>query len=123
MIFTKGSHHGAKFETFDCSGEISPNLYFDRLLLLKVYKVSAKKSVEELCLMIPKSYSVHPPPYFCRRVEPPIKFSKRAALAGPQLLEGVAGKEGDNFFQGAGSCNFHIKNKLKSEIFNDKKSL
>ena len=25
------------------SGDISPNLYFDRLLLLKVYKVSAKK--------------------------------------------------------------------------------
>ena len=30
------------------------NLYFDRLLLLKVYKVSAKK-MEELCLMIPNS--------------------------------------------------------------------
>ena len=55
MIFTKGAHHSAKFQTFDCSGEISPNLYFDRLLLLKVYKVSAKKSMEELCLMIPKS--------------------------------------------------------------------
>ena len=55
MIFTKGSHHGAKFETFDYSGEISPNLYFDRLLLLKVYKVLAKKSMEELCLIIPKN--------------------------------------------------------------------
>ena len=43
MIFTKGAHRSAKFQTFDCSGEISPNLYFDRLLLLKVYKVSAKK--------------------------------------------------------------------------------
>ena len=40
MVFTKGAHHSAKFETFDCSGEISPNLYLDRLLLLKV---SAKK--------------------------------------------------------------------------------
>ena len=30
-------------------------IYFDRLLLLKAYKVSAKKSMEELCLMIPKS--------------------------------------------------------------------
>ena len=39
----KGVHHSAKFQTFDCSGEISPNLYFDRLLLLKVYKISAKK--------------------------------------------------------------------------------
>ena len=32
---------------------------------------------------------------------------------------GVAGKEGGNFFQGV--CNFYIKNKLKSEIFNNKK--
>ena len=55
MIFTKGAHHSAKFQTFDCSGEISPNLYFDRLLLLKVYKISAKKSMQEICLMIPKS--------------------------------------------------------------------
>ena len=30
-------------------------MYFDRLLLLKVYKVSAKKSMGELYLMIPKS--------------------------------------------------------------------
>ena len=55
MIFTKGAYHSAKFQTFDCSGEISPNLDFDSLLLLKVYKVSAKKSMEELDLMIPKS--------------------------------------------------------------------
>ena len=54
-------------------------------------------------------------------VETPTKFSKRGGLTGPQLLEGVAGKEGGDFFQGG--CNFHIKNKLKSEIFNDKKSL
>ena len=46
---------------------------------------------------------------------------KKGGLTGPQLLEGVAGKEGGDFFQGG--CNFHIKNKLKSEIFNDKKSL
>ena len=55
MIFTKGAHHSAKFQTFDCSGEISPNLYFDRLLLLKVHKVSTKKSMEDMCPMIPKS--------------------------------------------------------------------
>ena len=55
MTFTKGAHHSAKFQTFDCSDEISPNSYFDRLLLLKVYKVSARKSIEEVCLMIPKS--------------------------------------------------------------------
>ena len=43
MIFTKGAHQSAKFQTFDCSGEISPNMYFDRLLLVKVYKISDKK--------------------------------------------------------------------------------
>ena len=43
MIWTKGAHQGAKFQTFDCSREISPNLDFDRLFLLKVYK--------ELCFM------------------------------------------------------------------------
>ena len=42
MIFTKGAHQSAKFQTFDWSGKISPNLYFDRLLLLKIYKTSAK---------------------------------------------------------------------------------
>ena len=37
------------------------------------------------------------------RVEPPTKFSKRGlGLTGPQLLEGVAGKEGGDFFQGEG---------------------
>ena len=57
MIFTKGTHHSAKLQTFDCSGEISPNLYFARILLLKVNHVSAKKSIEEIpkSLMIPKS--------------------------------------------------------------------
>ena len=36
----------------------------------------------------------------------------------PQLLEGFAGKEGGDFFRGGGA----IFN-LRSEIFNDKKSL
>ena len=61
------------------------------------------------------------PPPFCRGVEPPTKFSERWGLTGPQLLEGVTRKEGATFFRGG--CDFHIKNKLKSEIFNDKKSL
>ena len=42
-------------------------------------------------------------------------------LTGPQLLQGVARKEVGDFFQGGCSC--HIKNKLKFEICNDKKSL
>ena len=54
MVFTKGAHESAKFQTFDCSGGISPNLYFDRLLLLKVYKISVKK-VQRNYLMILQS--------------------------------------------------------------------
>ena len=33
----------------------------------------------------------------------------------------VAGKDRDDFFQWG--CSFYIKNKLKSEVFNDKKGL
>ena len=54
MIFTKGAHQSAKYQNFDCSGEILPNSYFDRLFLVNVRKVSAK-SMEELCFMVPKS--------------------------------------------------------------------
>ena len=42
MIWTKGAHQSAKSQTFDCSHEISPNLFFDSLLLLKIYKISAE---------------------------------------------------------------------------------
>ena len=31
MIWTKGAYQSAKFQNFDCSPEISPNLYFDSL--------------------------------------------------------------------------------------------
>ena len=50
MIWTIETHQSAKFKTLDCSHEISPNLYFDRLLLLKAYTISAIKSIEDLCL-------------------------------------------------------------------------
>ena len=62
-----------------------------------------------------------PPFWKGRGGELPTNFSKRrGGLTGPQLLEGVAGKEGADFFQEAG-LQFSCKNKLKSEIFNDKK--
>ena len=53
---------------------------------------------------------------------------KKGGLTGPQLLEGGCWERGSDFFQdeggrGGGGCNCHIKNKLKSEIFNDEKSL
>ena len=53
--------------------------------------------------------------------EPPTKFSKRGGLTGSQLLERGCWERGGEFFQRG--CNCHLKNKLKSEIFNDKKSL
>ena len=47
------------------------------------------------------NHSVHPPlSISAGGVEPSTKFSKRGSLTGPQLWEGVAGKEGGNFFQG-----------------------
>ena len=56
MILTKTAHQSTKFQTFDCSSEISPNLYFDSLLLLKVYKIPAKKvQWSYIYLMILKS--------------------------------------------------------------------
>ena len=48
-------------------------------------------------------------------------FSKTGGLTGPQLWEGVAGKEEGNFFQGG--LQFLQKNKVKSEIFNGEKCL
>ena len=53
-------------------------------------------------------------------VGPLIKFSQRRGLARSQFLEReLLRKRGMTFFRTA--CSFYIKNKLKSEIFNDKK--
>ena len=49
-------------------------------------------------------------------------FQKGGGLTGSQFLEGDCWEKGSDLFQG-GSCSFYIKNKLKSEIFNDKKNL
>ena len=43
MVWAKKVHRSAKSQTFDWSHEVLPSLYFDRLLLLKVYTISAKK--------------------------------------------------------------------------------
>ena len=59
--------------------------------------------------------------YMRIKFEPPTKFSKRGGLTGSQFLEGVAWKEKVTFFMGG--CSFYIKNKLKSEIYNNKQSL
>ena len=42
------------------------------------------------------------------------------------FVGGLVGKRGGELFESEGSCNlcnFYVKDKLKSEIFNDKKSL
>ena len=46
--FYKKTHQSAKFHTLGCSDQFSPNLYYDRVLLLKVSKISVKK--------VPRSY-------------------------------------------------------------------
>ena len=55
-------------------------------------------------------------------VEP---LTKGGGLTWSQFLEGDAGKEGVTFFRGEGGrgCSFYIKNKLKSQMCNDRKSL
>ena len=55
--------------------------------------------VSEMSLWLFQDFmnSVHPSPLLSAgvgEVEPPTKFSKRRDLTEPQLLEGVAGKEG-----------------------------
>ena len=64
------------------------------------------------------------PPPFCRGVEPPTNDRVRGGgLDRTSTFRGeVAGKRGMTFFKGGGEgCNFYIKNKLRFEIFNDKK--
>ena len=68
-----------------------------------------------------KLHSVHPSSFDAGGedvwFESSTKFSKRRGLTGS--LREPAGKDRGEFFQGG--CSFHIKNKLKYEIFNDKK--
>ena len=65
MIFTKVTHVSAQFQIFDCSGEILPNFYFDRLLLLKVYKISAKKVQRSYVSMLKSDAKFEEKPICC----------------------------------------------------------
>ena len=73
-----------------------------------------------------KLYSMHPSSLSAGGgwkgwVEPSTKFSKRRGLTGSQISGSqrvVAGKDRGDIFQAG--CSFYRKNKLKSEIFNDK---
>ena len=55
------------------------------------------------------AYSVHPPPFLLGGWTSNQIFKKGGGLTGPQVLERVAWKEGGDFFQGGGGCNFHTK--------------
>ena len=57
--------------------------------------------------------------------EPPTEFTKSGVLHRISIFRGgLLGKKGVTFFRGGvWGYSFYIKNKLKSEIFNDKKSL
>ena len=51
---------------------------------------------------------------FREGVKTPTKFSKWGTFTGPQHLEGVAGKEGGEFFQGGGAVfTYKINQNLK----------
>ena len=55
MIFTKGAYQSAKFqENFNCLGQFHQICTLVGTFLLKVHTISAKKSTEELCIMILK---------------------------------------------------------------------
>ena len=66
-----------------------------------------------------KCFTLCSPSLSAGEVEPPTIFSESGGVTGIHFLEGVAGKEGGDLFQG--DCNFWIKSKLKSGLFNDKK--
>ena len=69
-----------------------------------------------------QTHSVHPPFLLGGGLNLLPNFQNEGGgLTGPSFLEGVGGKEGVTFLRGGGVCNFYITNKLKSEIFNDKK--
>ena len=57
-------------------------------------------------------------------VEPPTNFSKRSGLEKTLIFRGgLVKRKGVTFLRGGvgGEAQFYVKNKIKSEIFNDKK--
>ena len=98
----------------------------------KIQKYFKDKHVEEASLEFRlRNHSMHPTPLSAGGCTSKQIFKKRGDLTRPQLLDGgLLGNMGVTFFEGLGSwwwwwwwwwCNFYIKNKLKSKIFNDKK--
>ena len=81
--------------------------------------------VGESKLCISKHHSAHSVhhPFLLGEGElsPQLNFQEGRGLTGTQSLEGGCWEREVNFF--SGGCSFHIKNKLKSEIFNNNKKL
>ena len=50
------------------------------------------------------------------------KYFKKGGVTGSEFLEGGFWKRRVTFFSMGEACSFYIKNKLKSEILNDKKN-
>ena len=93
-----------------------------------LFKLAVQGSTIGICCMCMPTFigivCTPPPSPFLqggRGVEPTTKFWKSGGLTRPQLLERDCWERGGWLFSGRGSCNFHIKNELKSEIFNGKK--
>ena len=91
--------------------------------LEKNKETGSKKWTEIIGHTMGKSHSAHPIlSSRCRRggLNLQSNLQRGIGLAGPQLLEGAAGKErGLIFSGGVGGWKFYIKNELKSEIFNE----
>ena len=99
LIFTKGSHHSAKFQTSDCSGKLWPNFYFDRLLFWKCIKFQLKKvwkSYVSWCQRVIVCTSPLPLSAWELSLQP--NFQKGGCLTGPQLLEGECWERGGWLF-------------------------
>ena len=84
-----------------------------KYLLNGLYKTGANLGLDQ-----GDWHSVHPPfGWVIEKVEPLTNFQKGGLDRISIFRAKFDGKEGDNFFQGG--CSFYIKNKLKSDIFNE----
>ena len=80
---------------------------------------------ENLCKASQNNIVCTPPPFLQGGGELNIQpnFQKEGGLDKTSLLEGGCWERGGDFFQGEGGLQFSLKNKLKSEIFNEKKKV
>ena len=102
------------------------NNFFKALKFFLIHKITLKTCYDKFIIYQPHEHSVHPSPPFLLGewggVWACYETFKKGWLDRTTIFRGgLLGKRGVTFFQGG--CIFSIKNKLKSEIFNYKKSL